>query len=826
MLNFFLIVAFLSLSLVVKAANNVDSSNVTFNTDLLDAKNKQLVEVGAFNAPGFMSPGVYSMKVVVNGAHTGEHTVVFYEGEEKDISRLCLTTELAEEFNLTAPSMARVLGSTAHTLENGEICYDPDALDGVTIKAELNKDTLSIVIPQAYRNYVDKNWDPPSRWDEGVSGALLDYNISLQERREHDEHTSNVSGYGVAGINTGAWRWRADWQGSYQRGAGASAQHELGIQRLYAHRAVPILGAKLQLGEQSFASDLFDGFSFIGGALLSDDKMLPPNLRGYAPEVVGIAQSNAKVVISQSGRVVYEAQVPAGPFRIQDLGSAIVGVLDVVVEEQDGSVQRFQVNTANIPYLSRPGSVRYKIGAGKVSTARRQMDGPGVVSGEFSWGVSNGWSLLGGGLVSADFHSLSLGVGRDLLQFGAFSFDASQSHAQLDAGNKRGGSYRINYSKRFEQFDSEINFAGYRFSDRDFMSINDFLSAQQLGQPYSGGAKQAYTISASKQMRPLALSARVDFNHLSYWSQEGRDRLSFSLSHTFELFGQRNMSVSLSAYRSEQGSLSDEGMYLSLSVPLGGDKRMSYSVSSSDGQIRHGIGVSDRLNERASYSLNAYRGPANEGISGFYNYAGETATIAANVSHQSGSATSVGATIRSGVTLTDAGVAMHRIGGMGATRIMVDTDGASNVPVQSVGPATLTNGQGVAVVTGTSSYQRVRTSIDVNRLGEEIEPIGSPILMGTLTEGAIGYRRFDMLVGSKRMVVLQHQDGSGLPFAAEVFNEKNVPLGMVGDEGMAYLAGLQENSKLIVSLGNNRQCQATVPSPLPAPEQISTLVCH
>ncbi len=120
--------------------------------------------------------------------------------------------------------------------------------------------------------------------------------------------------------------------------------------------------------------------------MLSDDKMLPPNLRGYAPEVVGIAQSNAKVVISQSGRVVYETQVPAGPFRIQDLGSAIVGVLDVVVEEQDGSMQRFQVNTANIPYLSRPGRVRYKMGAGKVSSAPRQLDGPGVISGEFSWG--------------------------------------------------------------------------------------------------------------------------------------------------------------------------------------------------------------------------------------------------------------------------------------------------------------------------------------------------------------------------------------------------------------------------------------------------------
>ena len=47
--------------------------------------------------------------------------------------------------------------------------------------------------------------------------------------------------------------------------------------------------------------------------------MLPPNLRGYAPEVTGVAKSNAKVIISQQGRVLYETTVAVGPFRIQDL---------------------------------------------------------------------------------------------------------------------------------------------------------------------------------------------------------------------------------------------------------------------------------------------------------------------------------------------------------------------------------------------------------------------------------------------------------------------------------------------------------------------------
>ena len=104
---------------------------------------------------------------------------------------------------------------------------------------------------------------------------------------------------------------------------------------------------------------MFGSFRYTGINLSSNDNMLPPNLRGYAPEVTGVARTNARVVISQQGRVLYNTQVPPGPFRIQDLNDAVSGQLEVRVEEQDGSTQDFTIDTASIPYLTRPGSVRY-----------------------------------------------------------------------------------------------------------------------------------------------------------------------------------------------------------------------------------------------------------------------------------------------------------------------------------------------------------------------------------------------------------------------------------------------------------------------------------
>lgn len=114
--------------------------------------------------------------------------------------------------------------------------------------------------------------------------------------------------------------------------------------------------------------------------------MLPPNLRGYAPEVSGIARTNAKVTVSQQGRVIYQTTVASGPFRIQDLNSSISGRLDVRVEEQDGTEQTFQVDTATIPYLTRPGTVRYKTTVGQPSDFDHRTEGPVFASSEASWG--------------------------------------------------------------------------------------------------------------------------------------------------------------------------------------------------------------------------------------------------------------------------------------------------------------------------------------------------------------------------------------------------------------------------------------------------------
>ncbi|MEA1399236.1 fimbria/pilus outer membrane usher protein, partial [Salmonella enterica] len=104
------------------------------------------------------------------------------------------------------------------------------------------------------------------------------------------------------------------------------------------------------------------------------------------------------------------SQVPAGPFRIQDINETVSGDLHVKIEEQSGQVQEYDVSTASIPFLTRPGQVRYKLAAGRPQDWDHNMEGGFFTSAEASWGIANGWSLYGGAIGEQDYQALALGL--------------------------------------------------------------------------------------------------------------------------------------------------------------------------------------------------------------------------------------------------------------------------------------------------------------------------------------------------------------------------------------------------------------------------------
>ena len=780
-----------------------------FNTDVLDLEDKNNIDLNQFSRAGYIMPGTYSFTLKVNEEQLPEVSIPFYVPEnDSEGSIPCLSPEVTSQLGLQSN-----IQKEATFWHEGQ-CLLVDSVPGMQVRGDLATSSLYVSIPQAYLEYTAPNWDPPSRWDEGIAALMFDYNVNGNTNNAYNGGRDSyaLNGNGVAGVNIGAWRFRADWQGRLNRstGSGSTVSKDFDWNRFYAYRALPNLAAKLVLGEDYLVSSIFDSFRFIGASVRSDLNMLPPNLRGYAPEVTGIAKTNATVTVSQQGRVLYETQVAPGPFRIQDLSDAVSGKLDVTVKEQDGSTQEFQVDTANLPYLTRPGQIQYKLALGQPTNYQRHSEGDSFVTGEFSWGVNNGWSLFGGSLNSQNYNAMSLGIGRDLLAFGAISFDVTQSLARLPGESRvSGGSYRINYSKRFETIDSTIQFAGYRFSERDFMSMSDFLAALKAGERF-GGNKEMYTVSLNKNFADLGMSLYLNYNHQTYWDQPDNDYYSVMLSKYMDIGSIKNVSVNLSANRSEYNGVKDDSIFLSASFPLSNGANVGYSLNSSRYDTTSRATYYDRIDDRTTYQLSAGSSKKGGMGSAFITHQSDVARFAANASYMHNQYSAFGVSASGGMTLTAEGGDLHRINTPGGTRLLVDTDGVADVPIKGIGAPITSNMFGKAVVGDVSSYYRSKAQIDLNTLPDNVDAQQS-VVQATLTEGAVGYRHFAVVSGQKAMTVLRLSDGSHPPFGAQVQNSKGQNTGIVGDMGSAYISGINPADVMTVMWGENKACEVRFP---------------
>ncbi|WP_251276957.1 fimbria/pilus outer membrane usher protein, partial [Enterobacter hormaechei] len=76
---------------------------------------------------------------------------------------------------------------------------------------------------------------------------------------------------------------------------------------------------RLLVGQSNTTGRVFDSLPFSGMQIASDERMYPASLRGYAPEIRGMARTNAKVTVRQNSAIIYETTVSPGEFVINDL---------------------------------------------------------------------------------------------------------------------------------------------------------------------------------------------------------------------------------------------------------------------------------------------------------------------------------------------------------------------------------------------------------------------------------------------------------------------------------------------------------------------------
>ncbi|WP_151810636.1 fimbria/pilus outer membrane usher protein [Acinetobacter bereziniae] len=806
--------------------------NPAFLTDSLP--NMQIADLSKLQSSQQQLPGVYRVEIYANDQYILTRDIQFIEKQNTQDSTglvACLDIKLLESFGVNTagyPQLSEV---------SGQQCLDVSQLiEGASSRFEFIKQKLYISLPQASLKSQIQGYVSPDQWDEGINAMFLNYRMSGYNNSGALSTSKGVFVNIDSGLNLGSWQLRNSGSFNYSAQNNIS-QHEWTNLNTYLQKTLIPIKSQLRIGDGTSEGSIFDSFGYRGIELSTASTMYPSSQQGYAPNVRGIAKSNAKVVIRQNNNIVYQINVAPGPFLIQDLNPAYgSGDLHVSVEESDGSIQVYLVPYSSLPVLQREGRTNYSVLAGEYRNGLlSRKDTKTVVQAAAVHGLKRGLSIYTGSQLSKNYQSALLGFGSNMGRYGAFSFDLTHANSELVDGSKHSGeSIRFLYSKSLLRSGTSFQLLGYRYSTRGFYTLNDVFYGQ-MSDHYSEGETQdgnsanvgiisnGYDLNHPKKGR---LQANISHsmgrygslyfaaNQQSYWGTSQKDEwvqagyngmwngISYSLGVNRNMFSQigkantvytANVAFPLDRLRSKANFRDDV---------LGNTYATVSTTQNSEGNNSYQVGISGSLLKDRNLSYSIRQGHVTEqGSSGTVsaNYNGAYGNVGAAYSYD-GKVNNFTYSAMGGMLLHRDGLTFGQL--LNDTSILIKAPGAKGVKIENYN-GVKTDWRGYAILPYASEYRLNRVALDSNSFDSNFD-ISSNVSNVVPIRGAISRATFETSIGVRALINITYE-GRPIPYASVVTDATGKSSGMAAERGRVYITGLPLKGKLDVVWGDGIQ---------------------
>lgn len=808
---------------VLTSSETVSAPSQTFDLQAFSSQVAPTVDISRFNTRNLMSPGIHRVDIVVNGQRQGRRTLEFVARDAANDAQPCVDLELLVllgvdpgQPSIPSPAVQQPCTPLEQWLPLATSSVDAGALE------------WSVSIPQANLNRRARGYVDPAYWDDGIDAGLLNYTFSASTRTSGEGEDRRYLGL-ASGINIGSWRLRHQGAQAWNSRTGLQRYQNTAT---YLQRSIVPWQAQLTLGDSFSGGQILEGVRLRGLSLATDERMRAQSLQGYAPQVHGIAESNATVTIRQNGFVLYETTVAPGPFVIGDLyATGYGGDLTVSVAQADGRRSSFIVPWSVAPQLLRVDTHTFNLNLGQLRQYGQADSSPQVFQASLAQGVSNYLTVYGGGSFTDGHHLTKLGVAQGT-PFGAFSLDASQSHTRLPRQpSLTGQSLGVGYSHSRPASGTHLTLAMYRYSTRGYLGLNDALNLRERARDARGSQdvarqKSRIDLTVSQQLGQGTLSlygSSVDF-----WRRQDGRQTSFTLSYGSQW---RGVSWNLAAQRTriedtrlaltdrehsdevffgplgQRGRL-DNRLMLTLSMPLGASLHAPSlnSTLSRDRGDRRGsqqqLGISGLLGEfgEASYGLSGTRSRTEGGT---FNIANAYATVRTGAGQLRGGY----AQARDSTQLSfsaEGGVVAHADGitwgpRLGEASALVQAPAAEGARLGG-GSGVRIDRRGFGLVPSLRAFHGNSISIDPRGMAVDVE-LKESVQRVVPTAGALTLLKFQTLSGRAVVIKAQQFNGKPLPFAAQVLDEQGREVGVIGQASKAFVRGIGERGTLTVVWG-------------------------
>lgn len=738
-------------------------------------------------------PGIYEMDVYLNNQWRGRYEINI----NADPDATCLSWAQLQQIGIRTENIK--------TDKKEECVPLREAVQGGSVGYDIGQFILNLSVPQAYVLEYEPGYMPPETWDRGVNAFYTSYYASqYYSNYKHggDDKSSYVNLN--SGLNLSGWQLHSN--SNYTKGNEGSGNWKSNT--LYMERGIPQILGTLRTGDMYTGADIFDAVRFRGVRIWRDMQMLPNSKQNFTPVVRGIAQSNALVTIEQNGFVIYQKEVPPGPFAIDDLQLAGGGAdLDVSVKEADGSVSRYLVPYSSVPNMLQSGVSKYDFAAGRshIEGAGNQYD---FLQGSYQYGLNNLLTVYGGTMLSQNYTSFVLGTGWNT-PIGAVSVDATRSHSEQDNGDVFDGqSYQVAWNKYVAQTGTQFALAAFRYSSRNYRTFNDYVWANNknhydrdendvydVADYYQNdfGRKNSFSLNINQALPENWGSLAVSGLWRDYWQRSGTGK-DYQLSYSNAW---QRVSYTLSVSQTyDEDNHEDKRFNLYISIPFSwGDgissPRRDLFVSNSttfdnDGFQSSNTSLSGVAGNRDQFSLGAnlshQRQESETTAGGNLVWRAPMATFGSSYS-QSNKYQQASGNIQGGLVVWSDGVALAPR--LSDTFAIVKAPGLQGAAVQGHRYLT-TNSKGYAVYDSLTPYRENMLMLDLSDSNSDVALLGNR--KGTVPyRGAVVMTEFETDRRKPWYFIAERSDGSPLSFGYEVEDELGNNVGLVGQGSRLFI---------------------------------------